>query len=144
MRGRVMAAAEPTTKAYIVQRIGWNYNDEYFYRGEGEEDDVPVKAFRDRARAEAHLRQLHDEEAADWVGLNPFEFGRRLADVTSLSGAELAARVQALGFPPPQVNDEIGEGYVWFEWWNEAMGDAVWQLLDRIRFFEIIEIDVAS
>jgi len=145
-QGQVMAAAAPTTKAYIVQRINWNYNDEYFYRGAGEGDDQPVKAFRDRARAEAHLRKLVDDECADWDGVNPFEMGQSLADVTSMSGTELANAVRAVGLRPPDANSEINELYTWYEWYSGPgeESEAVWRLLDRIRFFEIIEIAVES
>jgi hypothetical protein len=139
--------------AFVVQEIGWNYNDEYFYRGsDGETDDRPVRAFRTREGAEAHRRALEaDREGMEQ--LNPFEFGQSLAAVTSLTSRELARRLTALGLEPPDIEpdeDDGGEEWLgWFEWWQDAgeqltaeQNAQVWNLLDRIRFYEVLEVEL--
>lgn len=138
--------AAKSTKAYVVQRVNWKYNDEFYYRGGGEGDDQLVKAFRNRVLAEAHLRKLLNAELECLDGVNPFEFGhgRSLAAVTSMTPAELVKAVQALGLQPPDASRDIDDFGAWYEWYHGPGEEsaAVWPLLDRLRLFEIIEIDV--
>jgi hypothetical protein len=46
---------------YIVQKIGWQYNDEYYYQGE-DGGGTPEMAFQDKAKAEACADQLNAKE----------------------------------------------------------------------------------
>jgi hypothetical protein len=47
---------------YVVQGIGWEYDDEYFEPV----TDSPVKAFTNREDAEAHRRVLEEEARRQW------------------------------------------------------------------------------
>lgn len=128
-------------KAYVVQRFGWSYNDEYFYRGGSEGADAVVKAFTDRARAEAYCQA--QEEAAR-QSQNPFEFVSHWA--SSLTEKQFIRLLDELGLPPPP--HQFG-CYQWFSWWGEhddglspEQRRRIWDAMDQVRLHEVVEIDI--
>lgn len=56
-----MAKKQNGTKVYIVSKIGWEYNDEYYYRPESE-GGLPVEAYKDRSKAELRCIELNTKE----------------------------------------------------------------------------------
>jgi hypothetical protein len=148
---------------YTVQTVWWDYTDEYYYRVDGKYHDsddeslafegsrpVPVKSFLSREKAEAHRDELERKERGDQ---NPFMWGglgESLADYTTLKAETFLDRVRALGVKPPRY-DKRGRGKM-FEvggWWedvSERMTDeqrhAVWDLLDKVRFFTVVPMQV--
>lgn len=147
----------PRTKSvtcFVVREVSWNYNDEWYYREDGEvapEDEEegilpvgdfhrPVKAFRDRQKAEAYARERDHAARASWG--NPFMFAEGLAQMTSLSEDEFWSAVEALGVRRPQTR--AGRYWFGYDWWEHSkfkpnVAHAIWDLFDRIRFFEIVE-----
>src|SRR5258705_13237034 len=88
-------SVENVKKAYVVQRIDWVYNDDYYDPGHRE----PVKAFLDRERAEAY--RLEKEEAARREHEYPLGFCGGPGKATNLSEHELVLCVKMLGLPTP-------------------------------------------
>jgi hypothetical protein len=137
-------SADHPKKAYVVQRIDWVYNDEYYDPGHRE----PVKAFRDHRRAEAY--RLEKEEAARRQHEYPIGFCGGVENASSFSEPELVLRVKLLGLPLPNPwpgND--GGQYDWWSWWEMLRGTLSWpelvqvyDLFDHVRFFEVTEIEV--
>src|SRR5262249_12820595 len=132
--------ASPSAKTvYVVQEVHWEYNDEYHYpAGEGQ----PVKAFRDRQRAEAYRRELeqapHVQQclACLFNFAGAYQFDDSLARMTSLSEAELFERIRAAGLPAPK-----GPPYSWADWYAITWGGLkaaerhrLYDLFDRARF----------
>ncbi len=151
--------------AYLVQRTAWDHMDwepawvrvtgSMSLQGAVFDDDrglrtVPVATLPFRAAAEAEARRLESEARGDY---SPFWFGFDYDDVTGLPSAELAGRVAALGVsPPPDPPDDEDYGTktaVWSAWWDEqsptwtpGQRDAVWELFDKLHFYEVIEIEL--
>lgn len=106
----------------------------------------PVRTFADRATAEATARDL------EW-GLrgrvNPFRCGGpRLHYQTAFDAARLFDWCLDHGLDPPGVTDDSG---VWAAWWEShkdgftpAQRAAVWEVLDRVRFYRVEEAEPAE
>ena len=146
----------PTRKvtAYVVQQVHWEYNDEYFFRldgetgelGEGPDGPAPLHTFLSRTKAEAWWRKREELARGDQ---SPFDYGTlggRVEDYGNLTPAEFRDRLRVAGVSPPSF-DEDGRprGALW-EWWDRNVADmtpaqrsAVWDALDRVRFYEIVE-----
>src|SRR5260370_12760137 len=104
-------SADNAKKAYVVQRIDWVYNDEYYDPGHRE----PVKAFLDRERAESY--RLQKEEIARREHEYPMGFCGGVENATSLSETELVLRVKMLGLPIPDPGPGNDAGtYDWWSW----------------------------
>lgn len=112
-------------KVYMIQSIGWYYNDE---------QDVPsdallLRAFRTREAAEAHLRTL--DAAASQVrpteGENPFP-GLLLASTDPVAAErELLAFLDRFGLPHPPPGSPVVVDHDWrdeFWWQEEILGQA--------------------
>jgi hypothetical protein len=118
--------------AYIVQRIHWEYNDEYYGRYEGE----AVKTFLDRAKAEAYRREREHAARRQWREGPPCELnmgGLDTAAQTSLSPRQLTDRLAELGMPDGGMQETS-------DWWDDldpGERDAVWDLFDKVHFFEV-------
>ena len=152
-------ARKTTVTVYVVHKVTWAYNDEWYYRPDrestGTDDEVdeydgvdgdenainpPVKAFRDRAKAEAHARALESKERAR----QSFPFAFEPAFVEDPADNEvLVEQIRQAGLNPPRRGRH---GYIDFHsWWNrlsKQQRDIVWDLFDAIRFFEVIETEV--
>jgi hypothetical protein len=120
-----------------------------------------VKAFTDPVAAEHYRQALEHGTTAPPASANPFlgfrrEFGveeqhwNGLADVTSLPPEVLADWVSDLGLTPPQTSGDGPEtGRAWADWWDAhaphmtaAHRAGCWRVLDRLRFFEIVETEL--
>jgi hypothetical protein len=138
-------AAAPGRKVYVVQRLSWQDNDNWHDVG----DDEPVRAFTDPELAEVYRREL-EEPARQWRG-NPCRLAGGLWHCTSLSEAELLARLGELGVEPPPADAGGGPPPYDFgdhEWWDNlwesrpSVWHQVWDLFDRARFYEVVEVDL--
>lgn len=139
---------------YLVQEINWNYDDQWFY----EDGETPRKAFADRAAAEAFRAAQENvqrekliavpltDKYEEWSGNLVVTFGG-VREVSSLPADELDNRLAALGVPP------LPKGYGAKDWnnsWWRALWetrptvterDPVWRLFDKVRFYEIVEVE---
>src|SRR5262249_15267779 len=103
---------------------------------------VPVRAFVDRAKAEA-LRDELEREARRQT--SPFHF--LLADLEGLGGAEaFCSALLELGAPapPPEVLGDELPSEKWAAWWDGVSGDltdeqreGVWALFKGHHFYEV-------
>jgi hypothetical protein len=131
---------QATRKAYIIQESGWGYSDEYYYRGSA--DDQVVRAYTTRAKAEAFQRR---KELQARRGKNPFEWGSFWS--TSRTEEEFRRFVEdELRLPPPQFAHGC---YQWMAWWSDHEAGMtaqqrrrIWDAMDLVHFFEVVEIDV--
>jgi hypothetical protein len=134
-------------KAFVVQRLCWQYNDNWHDVG----NDEPVKAFIDPDAAELYRLELEGSERARHTA-NPYRFAGNLAQSSSLTETELVARLTELGIRPPPITTQTTPPSLDFwddAWWQnlERMAspfqiESVWQLFDRVRFFEVVEIEL--
>jgi hypothetical protein len=143
--------------AYVVQQVRWEYNDEYFYRlgeagelgDEGSDGTAPLRTFLSRTKAEAWWRKREEQARGDQ---SPFDYGALMGDLDdygSLSPAEFRDRLRAAGVSPPLVSKDGQLREDLSAWWEESVADmtaeqrsAVWDALDRVRFYEIVETTI--
>jgi hypothetical protein len=140
-------------KTFLVRRLGWKVCDAVWHRDtlNTPTDDprtVPVAAFADRSAAEARARHL-DREARRLC--NPFWSGNRVEWKTSLGESEFLSRLARLGIvPPPSSRPRAGSpAYDWWPWWEqhahgwpEELFHAVWDLFDKVRFYDVAEVEM--
>ncbi|QJW97551.1 hypothetical protein [Frigoriglobus tundricola] len=109
---------------------------------------VPEVILRDR---EAANRERSRRERAVRELLNPFWFGWGTPDdLTSLSAEEFRTRVRGLALsPPPPEPDNDGDNANWTGWWDRESPHwtadqraAVWDLLDKVRLYEVVEVEL--
>src|SRR5262249_40751225 len=119
------------------------YNDEYHYT---QPDGLtPYTAYRTREEAEAD-RAENEEFARHDMDWHPFQVNG-LCDWeawSSLPQEEAVERVKALGLPPPPGHDDTLD---WENWWDSTemdyeQADGVWDLLDKVHFWEVIAVEV--
>jgi hypothetical protein len=129
-------------RVYVVQQINWEYNDEYYSPGLPE----PVRAFRDRGRAEAYRQEQEVKARRSALCDNPFTYtwSYELPDISSLTEEEVLARVRQANWPVPD-----GPPYAWSDWYDtmqamlpESERCRLYDLFDRVRFYEIVEMDL--
>ena len=138
---------------YLVQEVNWVYDDQWYY----EDGAIPRKAFASRADAEAYRLSREsesresiaaaDEEKGYWSQNLEETFGSFDA-LTTLGEDELDLRLRALGLPEYTLGGNAGPGGN-SGWWRNlwaATGmpekrDAVWQLFDKVRFHEVVEVE---
>ncbi len=144
--------------AYVVQQVHWEYNDEYYYRLDGETGELgdgdeggpaPQRTFLSRKKAEAWWRRREEEAREDQ---SPFDYGALggdLEDYSSLSPAEFLDRMRAFGVSPPSFSENGRLPDSLWEWWEREVAgmtaeqrSAVWDALDRVRFYEIVETTI--
>jgi hypothetical protein len=145
----------PTRKvpAYVVQQVHWEYNDEYFYRLDDETGEMggpaPLCTFLSRVKAEAWWRKREELARGDQ---SPFDYGAldgHLDDYSTLSPAEFSDRLRAAGVSPPSFGENGRLRDCLWEWWDRSViamtpeqRSAVWDVLDRVRFYEIVETTI--
>jgi hypothetical protein len=128
--------------AYVVQRLSWEYGDDFYHRDP--DNDAPVQVFLDRARAEAHRRECewrHVQEA----NINPFGYiDGGLEDRTSLPPEEFLRRMREAGMRAEGQGDYEARINFWEQY--QGLSDEgrrlVWEAVDRIRFFAVLEVTV--
>jgi hypothetical protein len=111
----------------------------------------PVAAYADRAAAVARAEEL-ECQARETV--NPFLFlgtssEYELRSLTSLSSEEFDARLKKL-FPAVRLPRMMQSEYRdWFGWWakladrlTEEQRAAVWELLDRLKFYGMLTAEM--
>lgn len=144
-------------QVYVVVRIGWRVdvqgaNFTWFVPDWREVDYgedrrlVPAAAFADRAAAEAHSRALELEAARLF---NPFWQIMPFQSLTHLPEPDFRHRLAALVAPVPLDPLTVDPRPGWHDWWDEHMPTwsdetlaAVWALFDRVRFYEVLELDL--
>jgi len=140
---RVPFEPEIIGRAYVVQRLDWQ-QQRYGYGNELSNDE-PVKAFRSRARAEAHRCEL--EEGMEWTRtVNPCAWAGGVQQASSLKAVEIVRRLQAMGAPTPPEHDFSSN-----EWWNSlrhwlspSQQRIVRELFDKVHWFEVVEVEVEA
>ena len=134
-----MAKAKNTVTVYVVQRIDWEYNDEFNERYDPTELNS-LQSFLTREKAEAYRQRLERERRGDE---NPFSYGDSpdLGGYSTLSADAFRTRIEAAGLSiiPPNRRSSAGFNYWdWYDGLNEAeQRHAVWDALDLVRFYEI-------
>jgi hypothetical protein len=107
---------------------------------------VPEAVFldRDAAERERARRELTAREV-----LNPFWLGG-VSTVSSLSEDKFRARLPELGFSPLPPKPNSWDATYLAAWWDEESANwtaeqrsAVWDLLDKVRLFEVVEVELA-
>lgn len=129
-------------KAYVVVKMYWQYNDNWHDLG----DDEPIKAFADRDAAEVLRLQLEEPERERWR--TPFFTNCAVENLTSLSLNQLLQAMGDLvaeeGVPPPTelVDDTWWSGFL--KRTSPRIFHKVWDLFDRVRFYQTVEVEVAD
>lgn len=150
--GRASRPEEDTARStrrtiYVVQEFSWPWgsNSEPLIQDD-ERPGKPVTAFLERARADAHCRQLNLQKRATE---NPFRYMPQGGKYTTMGEAAFLAFIRAEGLTPPAnfPNGEVDLAWAWAEWWNEHViewgarrVERLWGALDGVHFYEVREI----
>ena len=119
---------------------------------------APLRLFDVRARAEEFARGLGRIARRE---VNPFDFPNPydydFSALTSLSEIELQQRIADLGLVTPEERTlDVGptgpQTWIdWSGWWRRTVGtmmqaqrDGVWDLLDRLRLYEVFPLDLGE
>jgi hypothetical protein len=136
-----------TTLRYTLRRLNWrkagggpyDRGVHGWYRLPG---TTRVAVFEDADSAERERRRLEGEVRK---AINPFLCGTSLADRSSLDEGRLCDWLLDLGLEPPAL-PRAAKQRDWATWWNKAHEHwddhqlkKVWEALDRLRFYEVIE-----
>jgi hypothetical protein len=110
---------------------------------------MPVKAFLDAGAALAYCQQRERELRPR---RNPFHYGERLSDWTSLDAGRLRDWMLDVGLDPPAVKagrvrlvrKELDAWRAWYDRIRPALSEIqilkVWEALDQVRFYRFIEL----
>ncbi len=158
-----------TRTVYIVQRVHWEYNDGWHYPGDETPlkafaDPRMAEDYRLILEQEARDAQLDEKwwqgnDSFSWWSENLFITFGTLTEISTLFESDILAGLRASGFSePPPYNPVPGErsdpasSYEWWDggWWSSLWDEArkqnrtqtVWDLFDKIRFFEIAAVEV--
>lgn len=133
------------TKVYVVQRLNWQYNDNWHDLV----DDEPVKAFLSRDDADAYRTLLEQQHGLD---RNPCDFAGGLRRASDLSEDEVIVRLHELGLPLPPLHPWTDDSrYDWGDgqWWSrattlagDARGEQLWAIFNRCRMYEVVQADM--
>jgi hypothetical protein len=144
---------------YCVIRLGWRFmTDRHFDRLRDVVEDKavpaaagrPIAVFTDRAVAQSKRDELEREARAT---VNPFVFVEPywLHDYSSLSEEELQQALKRLHPEARRPRKAKYSGYDWLGWWESNVDqmspeqiDKVWQLLDRVHFYEVVQTSLAE
>jgi hypothetical protein len=144
--------ASPSQVVHIVQKAGWTDVGGFYCCvscGDGERllEGWPVRAFRDRTKAEGFRAALEREARKD---NNPFLYAEEVYDLADLAEDAviyLVELLEELGL------DEPGDYTIgaWRDWWDEMSSEmteeqatAIWDLLEEVRFYEIFETELET
>ena len=132
-------AMRKTVTAYVVQRLSWEYGDDFYYREP--DNDAPVLTFLDPVKAEAHRRECEWRHVRDGK-VNPFGYADlSLEERTSLPIREFHDRLRQAGM---DVEGESQHSDFWaqYDQLPEEGQRLVWDAVDRFRFFTVLELTV--
>jgi hypothetical protein len=123
---------------YTLERLVWRRHGDRWLVVPGTD---PVRTFADRGPAEATAREREWEIRRR---VNPFRCGGpRLRYQTAFDAARLHDWCLDHGLEPPETTPISG---TWAKWWDDqhahftdAQRAAVWEVLDRVRFFRVME-----
>src|SRR5262245_27032601 len=132
---------------YLVAAVHWQYDggiNKANVRAEGDPCH-PVRAFRDRAAAEAFAAR---KEAAKRKAEYPFRYlmshEERFSDVSTRPHEEVLGWLAEHGFPLP--GSKPGH-YPLSAWWEDvssgltpARRKLLWDQFDKVRFYEVREV----
>ena len=145
-----------TLTVYLVQQVGWAYNDEWYDRLDRKPRDDefhdpsyvpdpdffnrPLKAFRDRAKAEAYARELDRAARSEFASPPGLAGPNDLAALTTLSEERFIERARELGL----ISSENGGSRPWANYLDltTTQMEAYWDLCDLVRFYEVVETTV--
>jgi hypothetical protein len=127
---------------YTLHRLVWRRHAGGWLNLPGSD---PIRTYSDRATAEAAATELEWDIRGR---VNPFRCGGpRLHYQTAFDAARLFDWCLDHGLDPPGVTPESA---TWADWWDAhregftaAQRAAVWEVLDRVRFFRVIESEPA-
>ena len=128
---------------FTLERFVWRrYGDRWLSRPGTD----PMRTFHDRSTAEAAARELEWELRRR---VNPFAFGERFLHYqTTFDAPRLFDWCLDHGLEPPAV---APESPMWEEWWErhqprftDVQRAAVWEALNRVRFYRVIESEPAE
>jgi hypothetical protein len=147
-----VARSTPRT-VYVIQEYSWRFRarGDPLVLDEGR-PGRPVKAFIDRGLADAYCQQLNLQKRAT----NPFRYvpeatsGSYLDQYATMGGAAFLALLRGEGLTPPvpgPSGDYDDEARVWADWWEEhrkgwddRLVERLWNALDRLYFYEVVEV----
>jgi hypothetical protein len=150
-RGEVLSPSAFGAKLFVVTRAAFwlEIDGRKFDLHCPAESRVPIAAFTDRARAEAHEAELTRQA---WAELSPGLVIRHKCLLEYLSThkeSEWIRRLKALGIELPAK--ETGRGmidkYDWDAWGDSVPAPlsvegraAIWSLCDRVRLYDVVEV----
>lgn len=117
------------TKVYIVCKLGFEYNDEYYYRPESE-GGLPEAVFESREEAQ---KEMERRNALAFAGIEPREYGY-LRDISDSSETEVEAILEPF----------MKKGtYSWGIDEKTSLTDLrrIAKLFNRLKFYEIFEVE---
>jgi hypothetical protein len=128
---------------FVLHRLVWRLYGDGWLSLPGSD---PVRTFADRATAEATARDLEWDIRGR---VNPFRCGGpRLHYQTAFDAARLYDWCLDHGLDPPGVTDDSA---TWAAWWEShregftaTQRAAVWEVLDRVRFYQVVEAEPAE
>jgi hypothetical protein len=149
-RGKVLSASAFPAKLFLVCRAAcWLEIDERCFdlHCSGEER-VPIAAFTEHTRAETHAAELTRQT---WAQLSPFLVIRHQCIFKYFSTrkeSEWIRRLKSLGVELPAEETEKGavDRYDWDAWataaphLNAEQQAAIWELCDRVRLYDVVEV----
>ena len=123
--------------AFVIQKIGWQYNDEVYFR-EGDEG-TPERVFINKDRAKDHCRHKNIEALRKWGYLGIFGYS-----IGDISGDNSKEDVQE------QLKEITGETYNIDDWDEMVLPDGlndeqiqkILDLLPSLRFYELVEVEI--
>ena len=137
-----MTLPKTTRTVFVVQEIGWTFNDEWYYR-DGMEDDKPFVAYASRERAEAELLHFEREK---WQEECPFLFGYNIAAITHLTEDEFVRHVEHLGLTPPTA---VKRRRDWLDWWEgiedemtPEQREGICGVMTKVKLHEVVAVEL--
>jgi hypothetical protein len=144
-------------KVYVVQKLHWRFTDrsDPLVLDPGP-PGTPVKAFVDRDRATAfsrgrNRRKRANENPFDYWPEPPDESGSYLDQYATMGEESFLTLLGSESLKPPAIDPDKpwGGGWEedWAEWWEEhrrgwdnRLAGRLWDALDRVRFYEVVEV----
>jgi len=141
------------SKIYVVQKVGYEYNDEYYFKNDSG-GGTPERAYKNledarevaqQFNAETFAGEYHEwgvEKHKEYMGLCVGEYAEDLSDITSLSEEEYLQKM-----------DEIVPGFSENEKWyytslpeglTEDQTMKISKICDKLQFYTIEEVELEN